>query len=235
MSGIATNRIALVRLLQLCSQALPIGGFSHSQGLESAIEAGVVYDAASLERWIMDVCEYCMKGFEIPSLLAMAAAWRSGDAARAADLNEDFLATRESAELRAAAVQMGYSLRELLRVMPGMPLQMLDALNAMREPTLPCVWSGAASAWQIEPADAVIGYTWNWVENQVLAAMKAMPLGQSAGQRVLLDLGKHIAQLAESLVDAAAAGAAEPCSNFAPGLAILASQHESQYSRLFRS
>lgn len=246
MSGSAMSRVALARLMQLSSPALPIGGFSHSQGLESAIEAGLVCDEASLKRWIMDVCEYCMRGFEIPCLLAMAAAWAARDAVRAAELNEDFLATRESAELRAAAVQMGFSLRALLRVLPDIPAETLDALNAMREPTLPCVWSGAASAWHIEPADAVIGYTWSWAENQVLAAMKAMSLGQSAGQRVLLDLGRQIAQLAGEFAaaadapadapsDTAAAGAADSYSNFAPGLAILSSQHESQYSRLFRS
>jgi len=227
--------IALARLLQLSSQALPIGGYSHSQGLESAIEAGVVCDDASLLRWITDVCEYCMRGFEIPCLLAMAAAWASGDAARAAELNDDFLATRESAELRAAAVQMGYSLRALLCVLPDLPAEMMNALRSMHEPSLPCVWSAASSAWRIEPTEAVVGYAWNWAENQVLAAMKAMPLGQSAGQRVLLDLGKRIAQLAGPVAAVAAAQPPERCANFAPGLAILSSQHESQYSRLFRS
>ncbi len=227
--------IALARLLQLSSQALPIGGYSHSQGLESAIEAGVVCDEASLLRWIADVCEYCMKGFEIPCLLGMAAAWNSGNAARAAELNEDFLATRESAELRAACVQMGYSLRALLCVLPDIPAATMDALRAMNEPSLPCVWSAASSAWRIEPNEAVIGYAWNWAESQVLAAMKAMPLGQSAGQRVLLDLGERIAQLAGSAAEVAAAPPPERCANFAPGLAILSSQHESQYSRLFRS
>jgi urease accessory protein len=231
--------IALARLMQLSSQALPIGGYSHSQGLESAIEAGVVCDEASLRRWILDVCEYCMKGFEIPCLLALAAAWSAGDTVRAAALNDEFLATRESAELRAAAVQMGYSLRALLEVLPDMPRQNLDALRAMHEPTLPCVWSCAASAWRIEPAEAVIGYLWSWAENQVLVALKAMPLGHSAGQRVLLDLGEKIAELAEAEAVAVASGAAatasERCSNFAPGFAILSSQHESQYSRLFRS
>jgi urease accessory protein len=227
--------LALSRLLQLSSQALPIGGYSHSQGLESAIAAGVVRDEASLQRWITDVCEYCMRGFEIPCLLAMAAAWAAGNTALAADLNGGFLATRESAELRAAAVQMGYSLRELLYILPDMPVKTMDALRSMHEPTLPCVWSSASSAWQIEPSEAVIGYAWSWAENQVLAAMKAMPLGQSAGQRVLLVLGRRIAQLAGSVGGPAAAQPPERCANFAPGLAILSAQHESQYSRLFRS
>jgi urease accessory protein len=229
------SRLALARLLQLTSQALPIGGFSYSQGLESAIEAGVVCDAASLQRWILEVCEYCMTGFEIPCLLALGAAWDSGDGALVAQLNEDFLATRESSELRAAAVQMGHSLRALLRVLPDLPAPMLEALDALREPTLPCAWSAAASAWRIDAADAALGYTWNWAENQVLAAMKAMPLGQSAGQRVLLEVGAQIAERVGALADAAAAGQRQAGSNFAPGLAILASQHESQYSRLFRS
>ncbi len=87
------------------------------------------------------------------------------------------------------------------------------------------------SAWCIEPVDAVIGYTWSWAENLVLVAMKSMPLGQSAGHRLLLELGPRLAQLAEDCV----ASREAPMSNFAPALAILSSQHETQYSRLFRS
>jgi urease accessory protein len=225
------NRVALARLMQLCSQALPIGGYSHSLGLESAIERRVVREESSLERWIADNLEFCMGSFEIPCLLSMAAAWRAHDGALAASLNEDYLATRESVELRSAAVQMGHSLRALLYVLPDLPVQMIEALRAIESPSLPCAWSAAASAWRIAPADAVTGYLWSWAENQVLVAMKTVPLGQSAGQRVLLALGPRIAELAE-------AGTASPpaaWSNFAPALAILSSQHETQYSRLFRS
>lgn len=225
------NRIALARLLQLSSQALPIGGYSHSQGLESAIERHVVRDEASLKRWIGDSLEYCMGSFEIPCLLSMAAAWREHDSSLAASWNDDYLATRESAELRSATIQMGHSLRALLNVLPDLPARMIDALRAIADLSLPCAWSAAAGAWHIPPADAVIGYLWAWAENQVLVAMKALPLGQSTGQRVLLELGPRIARLAEQ----GAASAAEPWSNFAPGLAILCSQHETQYSRLFRS
>jgi len=231
------NRVALTRLMQLSSQALPIGGYSHSQGLESAIEQGVIRDEASLQRWTLDCLEYCMGGFEIPCLLAMAAAWRARDGALASELNDDYLATRESAELRSATVQMGHSLRALLIVLPDLPTEMLDQLRAIENPSLPCAWSAAASAWSIAPADAIIGYLWAWGENQVLVAMKTLPLGQSAGQRVLLELGPRIARLAEaaaaSAADAESAG--RPWSNFAPALAILSSQHETQYSRLFRS
>jgi urease accessory protein len=101
----------------------------------------------------------------------------------------------------------------------------------MAQPSLPCAWSAAASAWSIEPVDAAVGYLWSWAENQVLVAMKALPLGQSAGHRLLLELGPTLSALAEDC----AASAGHMWSNFAPGLAILSSQHETQYSRLFRS
>jgi urease accessory protein len=238
--------IALARLLQLTSQALPIGGYSHSQGLESAIEHGIVSDEGSLLRWISDILEFSMKSFEIPSLLAMSAAWSQSNSAAVAALNDEFLAARESAEMRAAAVQMGFSLRALLCTLPDLPPGSLDALRSMREPSLPCAWSAAIAAWHIEPREAVIGYLWTWAENQVLVAMKAVPIGQTAGQRVLFAVGSRITAIAADLdpgtmsagADATGAGKIAELpgwSNFCPGLAILSSQHETQYSRLFRS
>jgi urease accessory protein len=239
--------IALARLLQLSSQSLPVGGYSHSHGLESAIEHQVVTDEESLLRWISDVLEFCMQSFEIPWLLSLGAAWAVGDAETVAALNDEFLASRESAELRAAAVQMGFSLRALLCALPDVPPSTALTLRSMPEPSLPCAWSAAAAAWRIEPRDAVTGYLWAWAENQVVVALKAVPLGQSAGQRVLLAVGSKIAELAEDASGGAACtgaactgGAAigvagELYSNFSPGLAILSSQHETQYSRLFRS
>lgn len=231
--------IALARLLQLCSQALPIGGYSHSQGLEAAIEHEVVSDEGSLLRWIADVLEFSMRSFEIPCMLSMAAAWAGSDAAAMRVLNEEYLATRESAELRAAAVQMGFSLRELLCVLPDFRKDIVDTLRSTREPSLPCVWSAASTAWDIQPRESLMGYLWTWAENQVLVAMKAVPLGQSVGQRVLLAIGSEIAELAGHTEGAGTGSIGEGpgtvYSNFTPGLAILSSRHETQYSRLFRS
>jgi urease accessory protein len=190
--------IASLRLLQLSSQALPIGGYSHSQGLEAAIEQRIVTDESSLSRWISDVLEFSMKSFEIPSMLCMAAAWARSDPAIAA-LNEHFLSTRESAEIRAAAVQMGFSLCSLVCVLPDLPTGTIDTLRSIREPSLPCVWSATATAWEIEPRDCVMGYLWTWAENQVVVAMKAVPIGQSAGQRVLLAMGSKIARVAADM------------------------------------
>jgi urease accessory protein len=233
--------IALVKLLQLSSQALPIGGYSHSQGLETAIDQRIVTDESSLSRWISDVLEFSMKSFEVPSMLSLTSAWGRNDPAAIAALNEDFLAARESAEIRAAAVQMGFSLCSLVCMLPDLPAAITDTLRSIREPSLPCVWSATATAWQIEPQDSVLGYLWTWAENQVLVAMKAVPIGQSAGQRVLLAMGSRIAGVAAELrrdgsgTDGTGGNSGFEYSNFSPGLAILSAQHETQYSRLFRS
>jgi urease accessory protein len=88
------SRTSLARLLHLSSQTLPIGGYSHSQGLESAIERRVVTDEASLERWITDSLDYSLGSFEIPCLLSMVAAWTAEDWASIAVLNDDYLASR---------------------------------------------------------------------------------------------------------------------------------------------
>jgi len=232
--------VSLARLLQLSSPALPIGGYSHSQGLEAAIDQRLVTDEGSLLRWISDVLEFSMKSFEIPSMQAMARAWVRDDPAAIAALNEDFLATRDSAEIRAAAVQMGFSFCSLVSTLQELPMGTIDTLRAIREPSLPCVWSATTTAWEIEPRESVMGYLWTWAENQVLVAMKAVPIGQSAGQRVLLAMGSRIAEVAADLEPGGVGDDwgddwGDDCSNFSPGLAILSSQHETQYSRLFRS
>lgn len=233
--------VALVRLLQLSSQALPIGGYSHSQGLEAAIDQRVVTDERSLLRWISDVLEFSMKSFEIPSMLTLATAWARNESAAIAELNEDFLSARESAEIRAATVQMGFSLSSLLCGLPDITQDTVHILRSISEPSLPCVWSAAATAWEIEPRDSVMGYLWTWAENQVLVALKAVPIGQSAGQRVLLAMGTRIADAAKELrpycrgADAIGGSPGDEYSNFSPSLAILSAQHETQYSRLFRS
>jgi urease accessory protein len=223
--------LARVRLLQMSSPAFPIGGYSHSYGLEAAIESGPVRDEKSVRRWIEDVLAFSMGEYEIPVLCDMAGAWIAKDCIALSRLNAQFLASRESAELRSATVQMGFSMRKLLAALPSLPEFLPQALDSMEEPSLPCVWSGTAWAWAIPPAESTAAYLWSWAENQVLVAIKSVPIGQSSGQRVLLALGETIARLAEPGVSRGE----QQRSNFAPGLAILCSQHETQYSRLFRS
>jgi len=224
--------LAQMRLLQIASQALPIGGYSHSQGLEAAIDRGLVRDEASLRQWIADMLRFSMGSYEVHYLLDMSAAWGVSDAAALRLSNERFLSSRESAELRSATVQMGYSMRALLGALPGLPVTLMPMLESVDEPSLPLVWSGAAGAWSIDPLESMAAYLWSWAENQMLVALKSMRMGQSAGQRVMLFAGERIATLVREWT---APQEDSLRSNFAPGLAILCSQHETQYSRLFRS
>jgi urease accessory protein len=202
---------SLARLLQLASPTLPVGAYSYSQGLEAAVEAGMVTDAASAQRWIADVLELSIARLELAVL-------RRQLEEPTQETNDLFLASRETAELRAETLQMGQSLAKLLAE--------LGIVVPIREPALPTAFACAARAWHIAPQDALVGYLWSWLENQVMAAIKVVPLGQTAGQKMLLRLGAMLDGLARR----------EPqWTNLAPGLAFVSARHETQYSRLFRS
>ncbi len=220
-----------MRLLQLASPALPIGAYTYSQGLEWAVEAGTVNDEAGALAWIGDQLDWNIGRFEAPLLSRMLAAWRLEDDAELARLDAEFVASRESAELRAETLQMGYSLRRLLDELPDFPSGLRERLHAIPQPSFPLAWAGAAVAWECADGAALGAYLWAWSENQVMAALKAVPLGQTAGQRILAELGQRIPAIAAR----ALATAEEDFSNFAPGFAIACCRHETQYSRLFRS
>ena len=223
----------LSRLLQLASPALPVGAYTYSQGLEWAVDSGAASNEASVLQWIGDLLEWNLGRFEAPLLGRMLAAWRTsaGAGADLAPLNEIFLASRETAELRAETVQMGYSMTRLLGDLEDFPAPALAVLQALAQPGFPVAWACAAVAWDIDDAAALTAYLWSWAENQVMAALKTGSLGQAAGQRVLLALGERIPDVAEG----ALALDAPDFSNFAPAFAIACSRHETQYSRMFRS
>jgi len=206
--------MSLARLLQLASPTLPVGAYSYSQGLEAAVEAGLVHDAASAEAWIADVLEFCVARVEVPVLHLQIEAPTQAR-------NDFFLATRETAELRAETLQMGHSLAQLLAA--------LGIQVPFTQPAYPTSYAAAVRAWSIEPRQAIVAYLWSWLENQAMAAVKAVPLGQTAAQKMLLTLGERLAPIAEARLEEA------QWSNFAPGLAFVSARHETQYSRLFRS
>ncbi len=225
--------LPLVRLLQLASPALPVGAYTYSQGLEWAVESGSVGNEADASAWIGDLLEWSLARFEAPLLARQIVAWTEGDDAEVARLNADFLASRETSELRAETLQMGWSLVRLLAdldafaALPGWRGRLL----VVDTPCFPTIWAAAAAAWQVPADQALAAYLWAWAENQVMAAVKAVPLGQSAGQRLLATLGQRIPALVESALQLPEAR----WSNYTPGLAIASSRHETQYTRLFRS
>ena len=211
----------LLNLLWLASPALPVGAFSYSEGLEAAVDAGLVHDEASAGDWLLNQLELVQARAELPLI---AAAWRADEAELPA-LNAWVLQTRETAELLQQSTQMG---RSLIAWMQGQGLD-VEALRLLSPPTWPIVFARAGRARGAALEGLLSAAAFGWAENLVMAAVRAVPLGQSAGQRLL-------ARLVDAIPAAVAdAMAAEEPIAFSPGLAVLSARHEHQYSRLFRS
>jgi urease accessory protein len=225
-------RIAeLAALLHLASPALPIGAFSYSQGLEAAIEAQWVTDADSARNWIASGLSNVLAQGELPLLAQQIERWRGHDAAALADANSTFLASRESAELRRETEQMGWSLRQLCVSLEWSDTARRATLAALTPIAQPTAFAFAVSAHGVATDAALAAYAFSWVENQAAAALKAVPLGQLAGQRIIVALRDAI----DAAVARALAIPPDDINTFAPQLGILSARHESQYSRLFRS
>ena len=226
----ATPR-ALLELMQLASPALPVGGFSYSEGLEAAVEAGLVRDEPGAGDWLLDQLRLSLARADLPVVAQAVPAWRAPDLERIQALNDWVQHTRESAELRQQTQQMGRSLAEWLknRATPDARVAQLAALRPA--PTWPVAFALAAAQSGAPARDVLLAFGFGWAENMVQAAMRSVPLGQSAAQRML-------ARLIDALPDAVQRAAAL-CDHqrqaFTPMLAILSAQHETQYSRLFRS
>ena len=221
---------SLLQLIWLASPALPVGGFSYSEGLESAVDRALVSTEQEAADWLVDQLHLTLARADLAVLAQAIPAWRGNDIARLRALNGWALQTRETHELRLQAVQMGRSLLEWLRNHDGIaPAQLQDC--AALEPSYPVAFALAAASTQASVRDSVLAYAFGWAENMMQSAIKSVPLGQSAGQRILARLAAEI----PAAVEHACALPDNERQAFSPMLAILSSQHETQYSRLFRS
>jgi len=225
------NLVALARLLRLASPALPVGAFGYSQGLEWAVDSGAVRDELTARGWIGSLVAGNMARFELPLLLRMREASAVGDFVRFGSLNAEYLASRETQELRAETLQMGGALRTALGAAGDCKPPALAEFDGIENLAFPAAFAFAAAIWEIPAGDTAMGYAWSWAENQVTAAIKLVPLGQSAGQRILAWLTPALSHA----VEVAMRTGEESMSNFAPLYAIASSRHETQYTRLFRS
>ena len=217
----------LLQLIWLASPALPIGGFSYSEGLEASVEAGLTATEAEVSDWLTDQLALSLGRADLPLLAQAIDAWRTHDTARIRALTDWLLATRESAEFRAQTEQMGRSLVELLRLQHTD----VDSAFAGMTPTYPIAFAFVAARVPASVLDCCLAFAFGWAENMVAAAVKTVPLGQSAGQRILARLAADIPATTERALQLSDGDRMA----FAPMLAILSAQHENQYSRLFRS
>ncbi|WP_300118950.1 urease accessory UreF family protein [Rhodoferax sp.] len=221
---------SLLQLMWLASPALPIGGFSYSEGLEAAVDTARVTTEAEAEDWLLDQLELSLARGDLAVLAQAIPAWRAADASRIATLNTWVLQTRESSELRAQTEQMGRSLLEWLRNHTTSSASQIELLAEL-QPTYPLVFALAASATGAPVRECLLACAFGWAENMVQAAIKSVPLGQSAGQRILSALTSAI----PAAINHAMSVPDHARQAYSPMLAILSAQHEVQYSRLFRS
>ncbi|MBC7435082.1 MAG: urease accessory protein UreF [Bdellovibrionales bacterium] len=220
---------SLIQLIWLASPALPVGGFSYSEALEAAVDrAGVTTETAAAD-WLADQLHIALARSDLAVAAQAIQAWRNADLARIETLNTWVLQTRETSELRLQTTQMGRSLALWMRNHDLLQDQV--SWFADKDPTYPVAFALAASQTQAPVRDCLIAFAFGWAENMMQAALKAVPLGQSSGQRILARLAADI----PAAVDQAMALNDDDRQAFSPMLAILSAQHETQYSRLFRS
>ncbi len=219
--------LALARLLRLVSPALPIGAYAYSQGLEGAVECGWVHDQRSVRDWLEGLLALALTPLDLALLARLVTATEAGDRRARDDWNERLLAARETAELRFEDVQMGGALWRLLGAL-GLATRLPPPVG---DSSLACAFAAAGVTWSIPRDTLLLGYAWCWLENQVSAATKLVPLGQTAAQGILETL---LPTLPGQVTRALAIGDEEIGASL-PGLAWLSACHETQYSRLFRS
>jgi len=225
---------ALLQLMWLASPALPVGGFSYSEGLESAVESGRVVGEVQTRDWLLDQLELSLVRCDLSVVATAHGAWRRGDWDDVAELNAWIATTRETREMLQQTEQMGRSMVEWMnnRTMDAGQIERLGQLRALRPaPTWPVAFALAAFDAAAPLRESLLSFAFGWAENMVQAALKSVPLGQSAGQRILAALVQRI----PAAVEAAAALPRSERQAYTPMLAILSAQHEEQYSRLFRS
>lgn len=218
---------APLHLLRLVSQTLPIGGFSYSKGLESAILAGWVTDEVSARAWIVGVLQSSFAQLDGALFLRLAAALADGDEQRFLTADAWLAASRESREFQMEDRRLGQA---LLRLLADLDVPKTADARA-GQMTFAAAFAIAAHHWRIPPMVGLQGLMWIFVEGQVTAAIRLVPLGHTAGQRILV----HAVESIELAAAHAASIADDDIGNLAPALAMASAWHETQYSRLFQS
>ncbi len=220
--------LSRLRLLHLVSPSLPIGAFTYSQGLEWAVECSWVNDGTSLHEWVGNLLQTAMTHLELPILARLYRARAENDQTALSYWSHRLIVSRETKELREEEHNRGRALAALLPEL-GVPVT-VEHLPLFKS----CQLTGFAHAarhWQIPLRSAAAGYLWGWLENITLSGVKIIPLGQTAGQRIIADLTAAIPELVQTRLNVTDQAIGASCT----AQAIASSLHETQYTRIYRS
>jgi len=222
------NADSMLHILRLVSPNQPVGGFSYSRGLEWAVHSNIVTDEKSCSSWILGLLESSYASLDGALYWRMANALLDGDETAFRKLNDWLTASRESRELELEDRRMSES---LLTILEQLGVQKAADFLSVERPSYPAAFAIAAHHWNIPAREALRGLMWSVVEGQVMAAIRLIPLGHVAGQRMLIAAVPAI----EAAVQKSCTLNDDEIGNVAPFMAMASAWHETQYSRLFRS
>jgi urease accessory protein len=222
--------------LQLASPALPVGAYSYSEGLETLVDIGTIENEQSLKHWLEQELHYGAIRLEAAVMVRAYLSAQQSDTETLGYWNKWLSAARETEELRQQSWQMGQSLMRLLLKMRHHQTRNFPSLqtlaNAAGDPCNFAIAFGIAAAhWEIEAPSALLGYLHSWATNLITAGVKLIPLGQTAGQQLLLELHVNLHSATQEIL----ALEDDDLNSCGWGLALASMAHESQYTRLFRS
>lgn len=220
--------LPLLRLMQLVSPALPIGAFAYSQGLEQTVAEGWVTDEGEATAWLLGLLASSFGTLDLPVLARLIVGWRRADRASVERWSAWLAACRPTRELRAEDRQLGTA---LARVLETLGVREARGWTTHLHVTHATMFALAAAHFEVPLPAALAGHAFAWAEAITSAAVRLVPLGQSAGQRMLAAAGRAI----PAVVARALELADDELGSTAPGQAIASARHETLYSRLFRS
>lgn len=226
-----TTPLKLNRLLQLCSANLPVGGFSFSQGLEFAIDSGWINNEKETYDWVNFSLTQALAPTDLAVMKRLYGALQHQDFNQFKQWNQLLIASRESNEFRLADLAMGKALVRLLTLLSSVDTEQYQAILLQKNVSFVSAFSIAAYLFELDLHYAQSGFCWTYIDNQVAAATKLVPLGQTQSQNLLFELTEqveHAMHIANQLDD-------DEVGASLPHLAMASAWHETQYTRLFRS